>query len=165
MAQDNDVVERWCDAGERGDAAAAVSCLAAEVQLASPLTEQLRFHGRDQVRDLLTAAFTVVEDIQFHTRVGDGPTHALFYRARVGREHLEEAQLLRLDAAGNIIELTLFGRPLPALTGLMRAIGPQLARQQRRPALGALLTMTTAPLHTMARFGEKRIVPFAAPPA
>lgn len=159
------VIERWCSAGERGDAEAAASCLAADVQLVSPLTEQFRFRGRDEVHGLLAAAFTAIEGIKFHTRVGDGAERALFYRARVGAQQLEEAQLVRLDEAGQISELTLFARPLPALTGLMRTLGPELARQQRRPALGALLTASTAPLHAMTRFGEQRIVPLAAPPA
>lgn len=160
----DDVIDRWCRAGERSDAQTAASCLAADVQLVSPLTEQFRFCGRDQVHVLLTAAFAAIEGIQFHTRVGDGATQALFYRATVGRQHLEEAQLLRLDAAGLIRELTLFGRPLPALTGLMRALGLELARQQQRPVLGAFLAVSTAPLHAMTRLGEQHIVPLAAPP-
>ena len=111
------MIERWCSAGERGDAEAAASCLAADVQLVSPLTEQFRFRGRDEVHGLLAAAFTAIEGIKFHTRVGDGADRALFYRARVGAQQLEEAQLVRLDEAGQIRELTLFARPVAGADG------------------------------------------------
>ncbi|MCW6005170.1 hypothetical protein K1W54_11340 [Micromonospora sp. CPCC 205371] len=36
-------------------------------------------------------------DIRFHTETGQGETYALVYRARVGTQPFEEAQLLRLD--------------------------------------------------------------------
>lgn len=157
------VLGRWRAAGECGDAHTAASCLAADVELISPLTERFRFRGRDQVRGLLSAAFTAIEEIRFHTQVGDGDTYALFYRGRIGTQNLEEAQLLRLDDQGHIRELTLFGRPLPALTGLISTLGPELARQEGRPALAAFLGAATAPLHAMARLGEHHIVPLAAP--
>lgn len=162
--QAQDVVARWCRAGEQRDAPAAVACLAPDVELISPLTEQFKFRGPEQVRALLEAAFTAIEDIQFHTRVGDGDIHAVFYRAHLGAQSLEEARLLRLDTAHRIREITLFGRPLPALTGLMAALGPKLARKQGRPGLAAFLAASTAPLHAMTRLGEQRIVPRAAPP-
>ena len=62
MPQDTvqDVVGRWRSAAERGDAEAAARCLASDVVLISPLTERFRFTGRDQVTDVLTAAFTVL---------------------------------------------------------------------------------------------------------
>ncbi len=67
-----DIVSQWCAAGEQGDAGKAVRCLAPGVELISPLTEQFRFVGLEQVRELLHAAFAVIDDIQFHTRWGLG---------------------------------------------------------------------------------------------
>lgn len=46
--------------------------------LSSPLTEQFRLEGPDQLRDFLTWAFTAVEDIRFHTQTGEGDAYALF---------------------------------------------------------------------------------------
>ena len=114
----------WRAAGERGDVAAAGRCLAAGIEVVSPLTAQFRFHGQQQVKDMLAAAFEVISDIRYHTEVGDDVTRALFYRGRCGSEHFEEAQLLRFDRDGLITELTLFGRPLPGVTAVMAAIGP-----------------------------------------
>jgi ketosteroid isomerase-like protein len=106
-------VARWRAAGEGGDVDAAVACLSPDVMLSSPLTEQFRFEGSDQLRDFLASAFTAVEDIRFHTETGQGDTYALVYRARVGGQPFEEAQLLRLDDEARIREITLFGRPMP----------------------------------------------------
>ncbi len=156
-------IEAWRSAGERGDARAAAACLAPDADLISPLTDRLRFHGRDEMETVLEAAFAVISDLRFHTELGDGDSWALFYFARVADREFEEAQLLRLDGDGLIRELTLFGRPLPALTGLMSRLGPELARRQGRPALARFLGASTAPLHAMTLLGDRRVVPLAEP--
>jgi SnoaL-like domain len=156
-------IAAWRDAAERGDANAAGHLLAAGIEVISPLTEQFRFRGPEQVAAMLAAAFETISDIRFHTQVGADETWALFYHARVGRQLVEEAQLLRLDTSGRIRELTLFGRPLPALTAVMSDIGPRLLRGQRRPALARLVGALTAPVAVLTRVGERRIVPLADP--
>jgi hypothetical protein len=158
-----DFVAAWRAAGERGDAAAAVESLAADIELISPLTAQFRFHGRDQLRQVLLTAFECFSEIRYHTEVGDGDTRALFFRARVGRDEVEEAQLLRLDADGRIRELTLFGRPLPVVTAIMAELGPRLLRRQGRPGLARVVRLATAPLAVLTRLGERRLVPLADP--
>jgi hypothetical protein len=159
----NTTIDAWRVAGERGDATAAAACLAPGIEVISPLTAAFRFHGTEQVTHMLASAFEVIHDIRYHTELGDGPTWALFYRARVGRDALEEAQLLRLDDEGRIRELTLFGRPLPALTAVMKGIGPRLLRRQRQPALSRLVTVATAPINAAVRLGERTLLPKADP--
>lgn len=159
----NPTIAAWRRAGESGDAAAAGACLAADVELVSPLTAQFRFHGPAQVTDVLASAFEVVRDIRFHTEVGDGDTWALFFHGRAGREAVEEAQLIRLNADGLIRELTIFGRPLPALTEVMAGIGPRLLRRQRQPGLARVVALATAPLNAMVRMGERGLLPRADP--
>lgn len=157
-------VAAWRAAGERGDAAAAVECLAPGVEVISPLTAQFRFHGVEQVGEMLAAAYEVIGGIRFHTEVGTGDeTRALFYRGRAGGIDLEEAQLLRFDSDGLITELTFFGRPLPGLTAVMADIGPRLLRRQGRPGLARVVGLATGPLAAMTRLGEKRLVPLADP--
>lgn len=158
-----DAVRRWRAAGESGDAQGAAECLRIDVELTSPLTGRFRFQGREQVHLLLTAAFATISEIRFHTELGDGDTKALFYRGRVGEHEFEEAQLLRLDAEGLISELTLFGRPLPALTGLMSALGPELAQRAGHPALAAFIRASTTPLHAVTQLGDRKLAPLTDP--
>jgi len=153
----------WRTAGEQGDAAAAARCLAIEIEVISLLTARYRFRGPNQVQLMLSAAFEVISDIRYHTEVGEHETRALFYRARCGREEVEEAQLLRFDPAGRIVELTLFGRPLPALTAVMTRIGPALLRHHRRPVMAGLIGAATRPLATLTRVGDASLVPLASP--
>jgi hypothetical protein len=153
----------WRAAGENADVPAAMACLAPDVEVVSPLTARFRFQGHGHVAAMLASAFEVIREIRFHTEVGDGDTWALFYHGRVGREAVEEAQLLRLNADGLIREITLFGRPLPALTGVMAGIGPRLLRRQRQPVLARLVMVATVPLHAMTRTGERLLLPWADP--
>jgi hypothetical protein len=156
-------VERWREAVQHGDADAAVACLSPDIVLSSPLTDQYRIQGPHQMHDFLTSAFTAVKGIRFHTLTGQGNSYAVAYRAKVGSQPFEEAQLLRLDEQARINEITLFGRPMPALTALMITLGPQLARQQGRRGLAALLRISSAPVHSMVGFGDRRIVPLTRP--
>lgn len=159
----DETIAAWRAAAERGDAAAAVRCLAPDVVVISPLTARFRFHGPGQVADMLAAAYEVLTDIRFHTSVGAGDTRALFFHARAGREEVEEAQLLRLDRDGLIRELTLFGRPLPALTTVLRDLGPRLLRRQGRPGLARLVAVATRPLAALTGSGDRRVVPLGDP--
>ncbi|MQA13441.1 MAG: nuclear transport factor 2 family protein [Pseudonocardiaceae bacterium] len=164
---DTDPVDRttaaWRVAGERADADGAGRCLAEGIEVISPLTAGFRFRGRGQAQDMLSAAFEVVSEIRFHTETGTDSTRALFYHGRCGRERFEEAQLLRFDPDGLIVELTLFGRPLPGLTAVMAAIGPALLRRQARPTRARAIGAATAPLATMTRLGERHLVPLVDP--
>lgn len=156
-------IANWRAAAENADADAAVACLSPDVVLSSPLTEKFRLEGSEELSDFLTEAFTAIEDIHFHTQTGEGDTYALAYRARIGTEPFEEVQLLKFDGAGRISEISLYGRPMPALTALMITLGPKLARRQGRRGLAALLRTTSAPIHSMVSFGDRRIVPRTQP--
>jgi ketosteroid isomerase-like protein len=156
-------IAAWRAALEAGDAEAAGALLADDALFISPLTDTFRFHGRARVTEVLRSAVETFDDVRFHTEVGDGSAYALFCDCRVGRQLVEEAQLLRLDDAGRIVELTFFGRPLPALTASMADLGPRMLRRQGKPGLGRLIGMAVRPLDVFARLGEKRLVPLADP--
>lgn len=153
----------WRAAGESRDIELAATCLAEDVQFISPLTARFRFQGRGQALDMLTAAFEVIDGVRYHTELGEGPTRALFFNGRCGREHFEEAQLLRFNDDGLIEELTMFGRPLPGVTAVMAAIGPVMLKRRQQPILARLIGAATAPLALLTRTGEKRLVPLADP--
>ena len=158
-----DPVLEWKQAFEAGDAAAAVRCSSDDVVMISPLTARYRFTGRAQLLDVLAAAFEVISDVSFHTDVGEGATRALFYRAQVGNIALEECQLLRLDDAQRIAELTVFGRPLPALTAVLAGIGPRLLRRQGHGRMAPIAGAAVAPLAALTRLGEQYLVPLGDP--
>jgi hypothetical protein len=140
----------WRAANETKDLAGITACLADGARLISPLTAQFTFEGRAQVRAVMAAAFEVIDEIRFHTEVADGPTCVLVHRGTCGGEEFEEAQLLRFDDAGQIAELTFFGRPLP---GLLR----------ETPGRARLVKAATAPLAAITKLGDRRIVPLANP--
>jgi hypothetical protein len=162
-SQADATIAQWRQAGEHLDAGRAIGCLADQVVLISPLTARFTFNGRAQVVTVLTAAFTVITDIRYHTETGDDQTRALFYHGRCHGQDFEEAQLLRLDDHARITEITLFGRPLPRLTAVMGQIGPVILRLQGRPRLAGMIKRATRPLHAMAASGEQRIMPLADP--
>ena len=154
---------RWRAAGEAGDAAAAATALADDVVLISPLTDRFRFDGRARVQRLLEVALGAIGSITYTDEVVQDRTAALFYEARLGDLPFQEAQLLRCGEDGLIAEITLFLRPLPALTALARRLGPELARRDGRPVLARLLPVAAGVLHGVASSGERRIMPLAAP--
>ena len=163
MDQPYEAVAAWRAAGEARDAAGAVAAPSPDVTLVSPITEQFAFHGRRQVQDLLEVALTAIDGITYTDQVAEGRTVALFYEATVGATRLYEAQRLRLGADGLIAELTLYIRPLPALTLLMTRLGPELARRNGQPGLARLIPLAGGMLHSMADTGERKIMPRAAP--
>ncbi|MEU8241211.1 nuclear transport factor 2 family protein [Actinoplanes missouriensis] len=163
MDRSIDAVAAWRAAGEAGDAAAAVAALDPDVTLVSPITEQFTFRGHRQVQTLLDVALTAIDDITYTDQVTEGRTVALFYEARIGQTRLYEAQRLRLGDNGLISHITLYVRPLPALTLLMTRLGPELARRDGRPGLARLIPLAGGMMHSMAITGEQRIMPRVAP--
>ncbi len=158
-----DAVAVWRAAGESRDAARAVTALSADVTLISPITERFTFRGREQVGTLLEVALAEIDGVTYTDQAGDGPLVALFYEARIGAARIFEAQRLRLDGEGLITEITLYVRPLPALTLLMNRLGPELARRNGQPGLARVVPIAGGVLHAMAESGERRIMPRVAP--
>lgn len=156
-------IETWKRAAEAGDAALARTALADDAVLISPLTAQFRFEGGDVVEELLEDVFRVLTEIRFEDELVDGDRAALFATARVGDRVLGEAQRLRLDGDGLIRELTLFMRPIPAMTALLRGLGPLVAQRQGKAGTARLLIGAGALLDGIASSGDARLVPLAAP--
>jgi hypothetical protein len=161
----SDAVATWRRAGETGNAGLARTALADGAVLISPLTELFRFEGGDTIAELLDDVFAVLTDIRFTDQIADADRIALFARARIGDRALEEAQRLRLDGSGLIGELTIFLRPLPALTALLRALGPRVARRQGKPMLAHVVGAAGAALDGMAVSGDARFMPLVRPRA
>jgi hypothetical protein len=158
-----DFIEIWKRAGETGDAALARTALAEEAVLVSPLTSQFQFVGRDVIGELLEDVFGVAGNFHYEDEFRAADSVALFATARIGSVALGEAQRLRLDKQGMIAEITLFMRPIPAMTALLRGLGPRVARRQGRPGVARILSVAGAALDGVASSGDVRFVPLAGP--
>ncbi|MEV0383470.1 nuclear transport factor 2 family protein [Nonomuraea sp. NPDC050643] len=146
-------------AGERHDLDALMATLADDVVFHSPLSGTADFRGRQQVRELFSVVFDVLSDLRYHTDIGDGRTRALTGTARLGRQEIHEAAMVEVGANGLITEVTMWIRPLPALTAMMAALGPGMARATGRPGLPLLVAAAVKPLAAMTRLGDKTLVP------
>ncbi|MFE3450147.1 nuclear transport factor 2 family protein [Nonomuraea sp. NPDC059194] len=147
------------EAGENKDLDALMATLAPEVAFHSPLSARAGFHGRDELRVLFGVAFSAIGELRYHTDVGDDRTRMLAATTTIGGHPMEESALLRFDDNGLITEITMFIRPLPALTRFMATLGPGLARAQGRKGVAALVGAVTRPLVFMTESGDKTLVP------
>src|SRR5207247_9994390 len=127
------------------------------VVLRSPITDAFQFRGQAELRELMEAVFATIEQIRYYEDVGDARSRALFYRARVGSQPLEEACLVRLDDQARITELTLSFRPLRGLTRFTAGVTPRLARRHSR-ARAMLAAAGAGLLAFLAATGEGPLI-------
>jgi hypothetical protein len=138
-------------AAERGDADAVAELLAPDVVLHSPLTGRVRFQGREDVAALHRDIFAVLDDLRTTAPLVTGDERAFSFRARVRGVELEAMVLARFDDQAQIVELTIFGRPLPAVATLFAALPPRVsARLHGRPA-GVLVALVGRPVAFVVR--------------
>lgn len=141
-------------AAEARDVNGVLDTLAADVILRSPITDRVVFRGHDQVRGVLTAVFSTLDDTHYFADVGDQSTRALFYTARVGRQPVEEAMRVELNDDAEIRALTIFYRPLPGVATLAAALGPKVAR--KHSGLRSLIARVMLfPLAFLTRLGDR----------
>ena len=149
-------VTRYREAVERLDVEGLLATLAQDADLHSPISDRALLRGRAAIRDVLVPVYENLEDARVLDEVAsaDGRLHVLYLQTHLrGGQPLEESVWLHLDEQGLVDELTLFIRPLSALTALMASIGPPLAARHGR--LRALIvTAVTRPLAALTRHGD-----------
>jgi hypothetical protein len=133
-------------AAERGDADAVAELLAPDVVFHSPLTARVRFEGKEEVAALHRDIFAVLEDLKTTEPLALGDTRSFSFRARVRGVELQAIVVARFNEQGQIVELTIFGRPLPGLAALFAALPPRVSARRRGPLTGALVAFLTRPL-------------------
>ena len=74
------------------------------------------FEGRDVVIAVLTHVAATLEDFRYTDELAEDSTVVLRFEARVGDRELEGIDFLELDEEGRVAELTVFMRPMSALT-------------------------------------------------
>jgi hypothetical protein len=89
--------------------------LAEDVVLHSPILFR-GFEGREIVIQVLTHVAATLEDFRYVDELADERTVVLRFKARVGDRELEGIDFLELDEQGLVKELTVFMRPMSALT-------------------------------------------------
>jgi|SRR5881394_491655 len=100
---------------EAKDLEAATATLREDVVLHSPILFR-GFEGRDIVAQVLTHVAATLEDFRYTDELADDGTVVLRFKARVGDRELEGIDFLELDEEGRVAELTVFMRPMSALT-------------------------------------------------
>jgi hypothetical protein len=152
---------RYRAAAEAHDVEGVISTLSKDVVLHSPITERIGFEGHAEMRELLGAVFESLSEIRYTSDVGDDRTRALFVRAKVGGQPVEEAMRIVLDDKAEITEITLFFRPLPGLAALAHELAPRVVGRRHGRTRATLAQLLMAPLALLTRIGDFFIPWFA----
>lgn len=102
-------------AAEAKDLELLTETLREDVELHSPVLFR-GFEGREVVTQVLTHVAATLEGLTYTDELHEGSTVALRFKARVGDRELEGIDFLELDEEGRVAVLTVFMRPLSALT-------------------------------------------------
>lgn len=116
---------------EDGDFAAAGDLLAEDVVFRSPVAFR-PYEGRPIVAAIIRGVGRVFENFRYVRELADedGRGSALVFEAVVDGVSLNGIDLIRLDEAGLISELTVLVRPLSAANALAQAMGEQFPQIQ-----------------------------------
>jgi ketosteroid isomerase-like protein len=142
-------------AGESGDADAVAELLAPDVVFHSPMTERIRFEGKEEVEALHRDIFAVLEDLDTTEPLARGDTRSFSFRARVRGVELEAINLVRFNEQGQIVEFKVFVRPLASLATLFAALPPRVSARRRGRLRGALVAFLTRPLAFALRTADR----------
>jgi SnoaL-like domain len=110
---------------EAKDLEAATATLREDVVLHSPILFR-GFEGREIVIGVLTHVADTLEDFQYTDELADDGVVVLRFKARVGDRKLEGIDFLELDEQGQVKELTVFMRPMSALTAFNEQMAARL---------------------------------------
>lgn len=119
MAEIQTPAARFRECIERGDIDAAVALFTEDAVFNSPVAHR-PYQGREPVRAVLNAAFTVFENFRYVAEYAEPdarPGHVLRFLAEVNGLALEGVDILVSDAE-EITELTVLVRPYSATTAL-----------------------------------------------
>lgn len=112
-------------AAEAKDLELLTETLREDVELHSPILFR-GFEGRDVVTQVLTHVAATLEDLTYVDELHEGDTVALRFKARVGDRELEGIDFLELDEEGRVAVLTVFMRPMSALTAFNERMAERL---------------------------------------
>jgi SnoaL-like domain len=112
-------------AAEAKDLEAMEATLREDVVLHSPILFR-GFEGRDVVVQVLAHVGATLEDFRYTDELAGDGSVVLRFKARVGDRELEGIDFLELDEEGRVTELTVFMRPMSALTAFNEQMAVRL---------------------------------------
>jgi len=112
-------------AAEAKDLDLLAETLREDVELHSPILFR-GFEGRDVVTQVLTHVAATLEGLTYVDELHEGNAVALRFKARVGDRELEGIDFLELDEDGRVAVLTVFMRPMSALTAFNERMAERL---------------------------------------
>lgn len=112
-------------AAERKDVELMTETLREDVVLHSPILFR-GFEGRDAVGMVLSHVAEVLEDLRYVDEAHGGGTVVLRFEANVGDKQLEGVDYLTVDEDGRVTDLTVFMRPMSALTAFNAQMAERL---------------------------------------
>jgi hypothetical protein len=127
------------------DAGALIDTLTPDVTLYSAVTE-VPFEGRDLVADTYRSVLESFDELRVVEEFQSGDTHAFFWEGRMGGRPVWGADRIRLDADGQVREITVLGRPMSGVATFLTEIGFRLARRRRGKLVARLLRISALPL-------------------
>jgi hypothetical protein len=133
-------------AAENADGDALAEILASDVVFHTPLTSRIRFEGRDEVTALHRDIFAVIEGLSTTEPMTRGDTGVFTFSGHVRGQKLDAMNLVRVNEQGEIVDVTIFARPLPALATLFATLPPRVTARRRGRAKGALVAALAGPL-------------------
>ena len=148
---------------EERDLVAATNAFAEDAVFHSPFTDKLVFRGREQIAALTRIVLEDFDDLRYTAEVRTEQTAFLVARAKVDGQEIEIVDHLRLNRDGQVQEMTVFFRPLPAAAAALRVLGAGLGRR-RSPTRGAIVSALARPLGLMTRLGDGLGVRLVRPP-
>jgi SnoaL-like domain len=110
---------------EAKDLDAAIATLREDVVLHSPILFR-GFQGREIVAQVLTHVAATLEDFRYTDELAEQGTVVLRFKAKVGDRELEGIDFLELDEQDLVKELTVFMRPMSALTAFNEQMATRL---------------------------------------
>lgn len=110
---------------EAKDLEAAAATLREDVVLHSPILFR-GFEGREIVMGVLTHVAATLEGFRYTDELAGDGVVTLRFKARVGDRELEGIDFLELDEQGKVRELTVFMRPMSALTAFNEQMAARL---------------------------------------
>jgi uncharacterized protein YabN with tetrapyrrole methylase and pyrophosphatase domain len=116
-------------AAEAKDLDLLTETLREDVVLHSPILFR-GFEGREVVTQVLAHVAAVLEDLTYVDELSGDRTVALRFKARVEDRELEGIDFLELDEEGRVAELTVFVRPMSALTRFNERMAKRLGVAQ-----------------------------------